>query len=53
MLLMGAALGTLWAHAVTAVTGTGAVHVGGYALVGMAATTAGASMPFDGRRADF
>jgi CIC family chloride channel protein len=40
MLLVGAALGTLWAQVVTAATGSAAVDVGSYALVGMAATTA-------------
>ena len=31
MLLIGAALGTLWAHVVTAATGSAAVDVGSYA----------------------
>jgi CIC family chloride channel protein len=39
MLLAGAALGTLWANAVTAITDVPA-NPGSYALVGMAATTA-------------
>ncbi len=39
MLLVGAALGMLWASALTAITGV-AANPGSYALVGMAATTA-------------
>jgi CIC family chloride channel protein len=39
MLLVGASLGTLWAHALTAIAGVPA-SPGSYALVGMAAATA-------------
>lgn len=40
MLLVGAALGTLWAQMVSSIVPGATVNAGGYALVGMAATTA-------------
>jgi CIC family chloride channel protein len=40
MLLVGGAVGTLWAHAVAAIGGPPIANEGSYALVGMAATAA-------------
>lgn len=40
MLLVGAALGTLWAQLVSSIVPGATVNAGGYALVGMAAATA-------------